>query len=458
MPAKQSKKTEDAKKESKRNGKAGKTKEAAAEAPPAAFDLLKNRNRFIAASSAGLKKAIGRRKGRSVLVSSQADMRIGILPVESIYMQWAINSRGFPIGLTNFLGKDAVGKTSLVYYLMGHFMVNNIPCCVVPCEKKVVPIEWADRCLSRSRSQAFQLSEALVVLQDMLVLDEAVEKVTAWVTDVVRNPACEGFVPSHIPVAVFFDPLNKMATRAQAQGLVMYDGLDKEDVMVDLTDRGHMMDRAKFYQQMTIRLNNLQTGHNVHFIVSEHQNQDDPMGQRSGGRKTQMFQTLTDKDSKNRTRAGGEAINQSAGMQITLVDCGKYYSGGEAVGRRIMARVLKNSYGGGERVFYYAIKSDGFNDTRVSLDQGIRFDWSEVLWLSDQRLLGFRRTGDSYKEERFSSDVLGISAATLCEAADIWTARKHEFQDELGKKLRIPGYYDPRAAILDEAGKEASGA
>jgi hypothetical protein len=266
-----------------------------------------------------------------------------------------------------------------------------------------------------------------------------------------RDPKSAAYASPDIPFAVFADPLNKLPTKAQVDGIIAYDGQDKED-MVDLAEKGHSWDRAKWYHDLTQRLTAIQPEFNVRFFIGEHQNQGNVAG---GGatKKGGSFVPEYMKEGANRTRPGGEAINQTAGIQFTLVERGFIYSEGEKIARRIQISALKSSHGPSKnvRVANFAIKQDNFRDTPEFLDPCIRWDYTTLEWCVEHGYFGASVTGKTLAQYRYNIEELGVRGAPLEEAASILALPDNQkLFERLGHELKIPGYFDITKVMKEE--------
>jgi hypothetical protein len=384
-----------------------------------------------------------RRKGREVRMLSLAESKVELYPSLSLYADWLLNARGWPGSLTNIIGRDGTGKTSLLMYLIGVLAKANIPSVYIPCENKSLKPDWIRRCFDTNPAIANRIAEITPMLEHARSLDEMWESMTS-IWQEVRDPKSASFIPKHVPLATMLDPLNKLPTPSQMAGFIEYDGQQKEKT-VDIADKGHSWDRAKWYHDMTQRLTGLQPNYNVRLFLGEHQNQLNVAG---GGGKASSFTPEYMKEGANRTRPGGEALNQTADVQFILVDRGKIYSAGKAIARRIMISTFKSSHGPSKNIrsAHFAIKQDGFRDTPEFLDPCIRWDYTTVEWFVEHGYLGARMTGGTLADYRYHIDSLGIRGASLEDAAlQLFLPENAHHFERLGHELGIPGYFSTQA-------------
>ena len=414
------------------------------------FSILDTDDSFSESAGSAMRSMLERRKGREVGFSTQAELQMEMLPVRPISFQWMINSRCIRKCITNILARDSMGKSTLVYNLFGGFMLSGYPCAFIPCEGKPLETDWAMRSLSSDLRLADKMASRIHVFRSHL-LAEMAEKVEAWLR-ALRDPKSDSYVPASVPVVLAIDPIGRLATNAQAAGISTYDGKEKQK-QIEIGDKGHSWDRAKWLHDWVNSMILLSNQFNAHTIIVEHQNEKDPAG---GGSQMAAFMPQWKKELDNRTKSGGQGINQVTNLQLTLAEKGKIYSAGECVARRIIMTPYKNSYGPQTRTCCYALKlepgangEDEANDGNY-LDPGLRWDYPEVEWLAEHGLLGFRKTGDSLPKERFSSDVLNFTQLSLVDAAQAWREADPSLVEELGAKLKIPGYTDLRGRILGE--------
>lgn len=444
MAAKKTKQSETSKSKTVK-GKTKKKDESSSASPGQVFNILDAPIDMANAVGKSMKTVLERRKGREVSFTTQSELMLDRLPLRSIYFQWAINQRGLIKGITNVVARDKLGKTSLVYHLFGGFMQGGHPCAVMYCEGKPLEGPWALRCLSTSKPMAKRMSDRLQLIKSGL-LDEMAENLECW-CKILRDPKEATYVPMSVALALSIDPLGRLATNAQASGLSEYKGLSRQSA-IDIGDRGHHWDRPKWLHDWIDRLLLLQQQYNLHLIAVEHQNEPGVAG---GGGPVQSFIPQHTRDLGHRTKRGGQGVNQVANLQLTCADRGFVYSAGEKVARRVTVKPYKNSYGPENRLCNYALSLEpGANDTDTFLEPALRWDYTEVEWLAEQGLLGFRKTGSTLAQERFSSDELKFTQLSLTEAAQVWREASPDLIEELGKSLGIPGYVNVYEDIMDE--------
>lgn len=416
----------------------------------APYSVLDNPEQFAKDTQEALEAALGRRKGRVTDFSSQEDVRIEMLPVRSFLLQYAMHYYGIPKGMTEIIARDRTGKTSFIYNLFGGFLAAGSPCCILVCDGKKQDRAWAARCLSTDARLAQRMNQAIHVIVSSN-LDEMFEETKAWIK-ILRDPKSSTYVPMSVPIILAVDPVGKLATKAQSAGDAIYDGREKEKE-TEVGAKGNNWDRAKWHHDWMPRMGLLQIQFNAHLIVASHQND----GNVAGGTMLPSFIPQWSAESKNRTKNGGQALNQNVGLQLILVDRGLYYSAGEPVARKIMLRPYKNSYGPEGREIFFAIKSEDYDDREGYIDSGLRWDYAEVEWMAEHGHFGMRQTGASRPQIRFSSEELGFTQLTLVEAAKALANVPQEKYAQLGAKLGIPGYVDVYEKIMAHLAPQAQG-
>lgn len=433
-------------------------KTAAVKKAPAAasgsFDLFKGGRERAAEVAESVRTMLDKRKGRETDMLSQSQIALSYLPVRSLQLQWAIANLGLVKGTTEIIGRDRTGKSTFLYNLFGGFMMANSPCCVIVGEDKPIATPWAVRALSTDRDMAEAMVEVLHVIR-CSNLDEMAELLGAWAT-AQRDPKSPGYVPQSVPLVVAVDPFGKFTTKAQSAGVSAYDGRDKQKT-VEIGAKGNNWDRAKWQHDWMPRLAEMQRRYNLHVIFVSHQND----GNVAGGAMVPSFIPQYSIELGNRTKSGGQALNQNANLQIVLVERGYYYSAGEVVGRRIVGAPYKNSYGVEGRKFHFGLKGADFQDREGYIDAGLRWDWADVEWMAEHGYLGLRKTGATRAQERFSSSELGFTQLSLVDAAQLLQVAPREKIDALGRQLQIPGYLNIYEHIMQEltaAGPAASAA
>jgi len=454
MPAKKTTKKAPAKKAAKKAAKSISEMSTTSKYDPlpvsGGLAMLREASASVGVRQNLVTKRLERRKGREIRMLSFSDSKVQTYASMSFYMDWLLNSRGLPQTVYNFIGRDGSGKSSFFFTLIGALARSGVSSAYFACEKKDIDPEWAMRCFSSSRAEAREIADLTPIMADLLTLDSFYEQVVEYLKE-VRDIKSEAFLRLNIPVALYFDPLNKLPTAAQMAGVTTYDGGDKEK-SVGLGDRGHMLDRSKWYHDLMQRLTCLLPQFNCRIFIGEHQNQGGAMG---SGPKGNAFTPEYMKEGGNRTRPGGEAINQTAGIQLTLVDRGFIYSAGEKIARRISVSPLKSSHGPSRNVRYaqYALKQENFRDTEDFLDPCVRWDYTTLEWCATNGYFGASCTGKTIAQQRYNIEELHLRGLSLEEAAEELMAPANQpLFERLGHELGIPGYFSVKKVVEEGGG------
>lgn len=412
--------------------------------PVSEFNLL-DREDFGSDMREVLDKKYSRSK-RSALVFDQSKINRDYLPLDSLYLQWAIDSRGIEKKtIVEIIGPDSTGKSSLMYWLMGGWMAANNPCYLFAGEDKLIKNEWAKVCMHPDPVIADKISRILNV-QRATVLDELPFAIAELLKN-IRDSSSKVHVPPHIPVVFGIDLINKIATKFQASGMETNFGDFSKETAGELGDRGHNWDRAKAYHDLITRLNLTVASYNAMYLVSTHQN-DQAVGGPMGG-----FMPEWRKSLNHRTKPGGQSINQSAALQLVLAPRGKIYCDGNAIAKRIAISPYKNSYGGDLRVCNMAIVSNT-GSVPGDLDPGIRWDIAMAEWFADESLFGMKRLAGPATAPKYSCGDLGLQSDNIVDAARAIRALPQTDIEELGRRLKIPGYITPIEDAVAEVKKE----
>lgn len=384
-----------------------------------------------------------RRKKRTPVIFEQDKIVRDFLPVDSLYLQWCIDNRGIEKRtLFEIVGPDSTGKSSFLYWLMGGWMRHNVPGTMFAGEDKLMKKEWVLKLLSSDRDMAEKMIKVLNV-QRMRVLDEILFALQATV-DKVRSPESPNFVPPHIPFVIAIDLINKVATADQAGGIKTgFGDFSKEDVS-DLGDKGHNWDRAKAYHDLINRANLLICESNLVFLITNHQND-----QATGKKNSSPFAAEWQEGLAHRTKPGGNSINQTTALQLIFQPRGQIYCEGKAIASRVVVKPFKNSYGTNRRTCAFAIVPG--DEASGPIDTGLRWDLTTVEWFAEEGFFGMKRLASSpATAPEYSCNDLGLRGANIVEAAAAVAAIPASDLEELGRTLKIPGYYYP----LEEAVKD----
>ena len=243
------------------------------------------------------------------------------------------------------------------------------------------------------------------------------------------------------PIGVFVDTWSKLMSDAEAAGYyhvgdhMKPEAIKKAKGIKEGSNLGH----ASFAADWCRRLTSWLPENNVILCLGEHQNEHLDMA----GTPSYIPKSYTEK--RNKAKIGGRAFNQNAALQLIMTRAGEYkYPDKKRSGTKVNLRVDKNSYGPGGREMHFEHRDEHRADTQNFIEEAFLFDQALCDLLMNYKLLGIKATDGAY-----TSDALGIISATPREVYQAFMS-KPELAQELGKILKIEGYYDLYADNKDE--------
>ena len=390
------------------------------------FDLLK-----IAKER---KDALQGKADRVIGFKSMADVQSSFLPVPWLAFRWLTGCCGIPINtISEFIGEENVGKSSLVMSLLGNFAKNNIPALYVNTEAKELESVWTRRLMARDPELASILLNAIETPKDIstgehvtrtFTMNEMDKQIRQWVYEC----RVERGIPVSIPLVAVIDSTSRLLNPAQAEVAMAEDKKGGAKAILNGVEDvgGQIGIGAKWFHAWANMINPLMSKQNVTILCVSAQNANLSAG--ASGLAADGGKSL------NKTKAHGLALNQACGLQITVTNAGMLRKGTDVVGRNIKMRCLKNSYGPIYRQIVYGLKCERLDDSPGYLDDPI--DMAEPLGklLAEKKLFG-----TTVSNKRYTSEELGVHQMTA-EALQQHILQNPDLEDKVCAALQIHGY------------------
>lgn len=300
--------------------------------------------------------------------------------------------------ITEIIGGDGLGKTSLCFSIVGQLLERySAYAFYIETERKKMNKERIERCLSTKPGRGKELMKRVstAFCSDIPGMIDSLE---SW-TEEMRT-----VVPKHIPLFVIVDSFSKLQNSRESEGRRGIQDLTeaekkklKKFAVVDATQRDKL-DHAILAQAWCRHLPRFIEDYNVTILIVSHQNAKlDGFGGGSfapdGGA------------SQNRTKIGGNALNQNAALQIILSRTGYLTNNKkEKIGDRGKMTFIKNSYGPKGQDCVYDILGQFEYDTETSLEPVISFERSFSEWLTASQIVAVEDNGRG----RLSIPELGL--------------------------------------------------
>ena len=437
------------------DGAAARIVVAAPKAAAAAFDILDPASADRAKAVQAQMLAIAARRTtnpRPVSFKTADTMRRRMLPLPHFVLQYGLDAWGLPqSGVVELIGWPSCGKTSLTFTLGAHIMLTrNAPFLYLSCEgedKQMAP-ERILRCMSAKPQIAAELLQRIHT-ERCVTLAQLQPKMHNWAKAQregfgTKEDRVEG-LPMDIPLIIAVDPFSRLMSEAEAQGNVDWDDFSKEKSHEAGT--GSNFGHSKFANAWTRWLQSFCDRYNVLLICVHQQTEKIDFG----NAKKNNNEPDHSRKLRNPNYIGGKALEGLACVSIVVAmmwevpDAQK-----QIIGKMIAARVHKQAHGEGGRTIQWMLR------TRHSerdipgkyLDPALHFGVGMMQILKKEQLLSLRQ-GEA--DKLYSSKELELRGLSADQMDTIIHSRPAVLE-QLGKTLRISGYYDPIAEMLSDSG------
>lgn len=376
---------------------------------------IKNTSFDIFAGTKALKEENSKHAFRSM-----ADAASYYLPVPWMALQYVIGRVGIPMNtVIEFIGAEGVGKSSLIKALLGGFVENNVPCCYINSEPKIVDPDWRMRIYSRSPETSEKI-DSVINYEELYTLEDMKEYIHEWVT------AQREVIPVDVPIVIVVDSITNLMNPAEAEAAGWDPKLKKFTASKDVSKKPGVT--AKWMHEWKRTISPRLQQDNITIILVSGQNQDMNTA-------ASPFIPATAIAKRNKTRAGGNAINQIASLQFTLTKMSdaKRTSTAKASGKNICLYGAKNSYGPTGREITYTIwdnRADNFKGLDVPgkyLASPIDMDVALCVLLIEHKVFGLNVAANKYTSEElelFKASASDVVAAIYAKPERILKAAK----------------------------------
>lgn len=411
-------------------------------------DAVVDRGRYMQSFLSDL-AARRRTNPRPSYMQSAASVKHNTLPFSHFSRQWFADVYGYPeTGVIQVIGDTGCGKSTLVISDMGHIMhARNAQSLYLACEgsDKMMTPDRMLRCLHHDPKVAIKLLQSMQVEVIHSVL-QLMPKIKQW-ADAQR----EGFtipgtrktvppLPMNIPLLVAADPFSRLLSPKESEGhLLEWDKLDRESVQE--FGEGGNMGHAKFAHDFVRKLQNLCDSRGILLFVVHHRTEDIDFGSHKSDYNVPAWK----KRLLSYEYLGGNAFDGLASTSIvmtsteTVVD--RLHPDKPLTGKRVRARMCKQSHGAGERFLQWELRTRHVVDRPDFLEPAIDYAEGFVRMLADQKKLGV-----SINDQGLVRVAdLNLSGLTF-KQVDLILHSKPELLSKLGHDMRISGYYN----LVDE--------
>lgn len=289
------------------------------------------------------------------------------LPLTAFPLQYVFGRQSFKPGtLIEIIGPEHVGKTTFVFSLLGMFMTacDHIPALYVNTEgrNKLFDNDRLKSCLSKSKAQADKFFKQILMFEGH-AQKETLEAIDNWCM-MTREIMTKNGIPDTTPILVAVDSLSKLIPVSEAKKFGYGDAAKANGL-----GESSNLEFSKMLQEWCRGRVEFLEKYNVFMILVSLQNTKINMSAIPGQRPVS--------DANNKTKIGGNAINQSAVTQFTLtrVDSIQHTVTKELISHIIKLNVVKNSRGPDKRFINYALRVGQLEDTDTTYEGAIDFNY-----------------------------------------------------------------------------------
>lgn len=403
-----------------------------------------------------LVEAAGRRTAspRPATFKSALQVQHTFLPLPHFQMQWMTDTYGYPSsGTVMLIGDPHCGKTTKVFSDIGHIMLErNAAVLYLSCEgaEKTMRRDRILRCLHTDPKIGIKLLDNIAIEMVYSVV-QLMPKMESWAKLQREGGGTVDPLPKYIPLIIVIDPLSRLMSAAEAEGNIEWDKLGKESAHEPGT--GSNFGHSKFANAFSRWLPSFSDRYNVlNFIVNQ---RTEKIDMSSNGSKATQNMSEWKKALYAYTCIGGKALEGVAALVIlmTSTELVKDPLTDVIRGRRVRARVRKQSHGIAERMAMWELRMhhdqydrDGYLDPPIDYADGF------CAMLKENGLLGVNVGADGL----VSSKDLGFRGFTPAQA-DRFIHANPETLTRLGKALGISGYVSLVDDVLKELSQPANG-
>lgn len=390
---------------------------------------------------------------RPVSFKTADTMRRRMSPLPHFVLQYGLDAWGLPqSGVVELIGWPSCGKTSLTLTMASHIMLTrNSPFLYMSCEgedKQMAP-ERMLRCMSAKPQIAAELLQRMHV-ERCVTLAQLQPKMHNWAKAQregfgTKDDMTEG-LPMDIPLVIAVDPFSRLMSEAEAQGNVVWDDFAKEKMHEAGT--GSNFGHSKFANAWTRWLQAFCDRYNVLLICVHQQTEKIDFG---AAGKVNNNEPDYKRKLRNPNYIGGRALEGLACVSVVVAMMWEVPDAQKRIiGKMIAARVHKQAHGEGGRTFQWMLRTN-HTDRDIPgkyLDPALHFGEGMTKILKSEHLLALRQ-GEA--DKLYSSKELNVRGMTADQIDAIIHARPAVLE-QLGKTLRISGYFDPIAEMLSDTG------
>ena len=276
---------------------------------------------------------------------------------------------------------------------------------------KMCSVQRLKSCLSTSRKESDELFNKIQYVE-VHTLRQALELIHS-IAKIYRGVATKRGFNEDSPIIIALDTVSKLMPNTEATAMG-YGGENKSASSAILEDSSNL-EFSKMLQKWSRLIVDTLEKYNVFLVLVSHQNTKIDMNSF-----TARFLTNASMTEDNKTKIGGNAINQSATIQVTLTKIKEHTRkttlGNVFLGHIIKLKVLKNSRNADKRSCFYELRVNELKDTDTTQESALDFSYGIPEMLIESKSLGLKV--DSVQKDTFISKALMMDGANREEVID----------------------------------------
>lgn len=365
------------------------------------------------------------------------------LPLNHILLQYVFAENGFNVGTAiEIVGEDGIGKTTMALSLIGMGLRAHPYATALYLnsegKNKLFGEDRIASCFSTNKKEARSMINTRVRWSEVASLTHALESITNFSRVLRENLDKRGIAKSDSPIFVVIDTLSKLMPKGEAAlvGLGDKSGNPSSNSL----DETSNLEFSKTLQKWTREMPHILQEYGVCLIIVSHQNTKIEMNSFAA-----RYLTSADLKENNRTKIGGNAVNQSAALQFTLTK-GKILmketsTSKQAIGQVVKLKVVKNSQSIPFRDCIYLLNIDHSEDTDDAWDAPLKFDYGLPEMFIKEHLYGVKV--DSVQKDTFTSKPLGLEKVPRQEFIKV--LKREDIIADILSDLNIRGLEVPQS-------------
>ena len=368
---------------------------------------------------------------RKSIFGTLGEQRKQHIPLPNIALQYLMGMYGivYP-GMMELIGDADTGKSTIAIELAGSAMLHlKAEVLLINCENKEVSQDRALLALHRNPEVAQKLINRVGIVK-AFTLPQFEDVLRDWVLTMREVQK----LPLSIPLFVIVDPWSALMTKEEAIGEFQYLARKEPGEKMRPTGEGTNLGHSQWAHKKGRKLPAFLDINNVFVLLVNHQTVDIDMSGNAS------YAPKYVKDANNANAIGGKAWKQRALLTIVLAVRGHALDADKKpIGKRIIAKVHKNSYGPSYRtIMYDHLVVHDERDKDNYLDPALHFESGFCQMLAEKKVAGIRVNNDVYSIDFEDLKFGALSAADLFR----FVQEHPPLRAHVAKVLNIAGYED----------------